>query len=152
MTMGSGGASRGWSRRGISVNFIRGTSNIWTARLQCDQTLMLSIPGNTLCIPVENTCRSWCTPSPVDPEACLSRIWWFNSNISHRKFNDDKNAILAICDPSFRAPTLIYCHTALIMSGLLAVWRPSSLDSLLVNLYWTGCGKETLDNRNKLKI
>ena len=35
-------------------------------------------------------------------------------------------------------PTLMYCHTALMMSGRVAVWMPRSRASLLVSLYWTG--------------
>ncbi len=54
--------------------------------------------------------------------------------------NQQKKTIIGLianeCDTT---PTLMYCHTALMISGRLAVCMPSRRASLLVSLYCTGC-------------
>ena len=102
ITMGSGGANKGWRRRGISVNFIRGVSNIFKIK-----SLSLKINmSNRLC---KLTC------------------WKYLSLLMYSRSVGSWSLLLRM-----------YCHTALMMSGLLAVWMPNKRASLLVSLYWTG--------------
>ncbi len=106
ITMGSGGARSVWRRRGISVNFIRGTSKIYTRKHSIIQN-----PWD--CHPPRHTCWKY-----------LSLLMYSLS--------------VGSCSLLLR----IYCQTALIMSGRLAVWMPRSLASLLVSLYCTGWEEE----------